>query len=54
MQPSKFFNFAMPFEMYIALRKLSVRSEAPIAELVRAGIRHILEDKPSIPQTKKR
>ncbi len=45
MQPIKFFNFTMPFDMYSELQAISRQAELPIAVLVRRGIRHVLENK---------
>ncbi len=44
MQPIKFFNFTMPFDMYSELQTISRQAELPIAVLVRSGIRHVLKD----------
>lgn len=46
MRPIKFFNFALPYEMYQELKQISIESEKPIAEIVRQGIDLILK-KPS-------
>lgn len=48
MKPVKFFNFAMPFETYRELKRISIESEKPIAEIVRQGIGLVLK-KPSCP-----
>ncbi len=42
MEPVKFFNFAMPFEMYQKLKRISIESELPIAALVRQGVEYVL------------
>ena len=44
MRPIKFFNFALPYEMYEKLRRLSIESEKPIAEIVRQGIDLVLKN----------
>lgn len=43
MKPVKFFNFAMPFETYRELKKISIESERPLAEIVRQGIEYVLK-----------
>ncbi len=43
MKPVKFFNFAMPFEMYQKLKRISIESERPLAEIVRLGIEYVLK-----------
>lgn len=44
MKPSKFFNFALPFETYQKLRLIAIEKEMPIAELVRQGIGYLLKN----------
>ena len=48
MRPIKFFNFALPYETYQELKRISIESEKPIAEIVRQGIGLVLK-KPSCP-----
>ncbi len=51
MVPNRNYNLVLPFTTYQNLKKLSVRLEKPIAEIVRQGIEHILKcDNGSKPQ----
>lgn len=44
MEPTKFFNFSMPFKMYTQLQLISRRDELPISHLIRIGITHVLAE----------
>mgnify|MGYP001562364757 CR=1 FL=1 len=43
MKPSKFFNFALPFETYQELRMIAIKKEISIAAIVRSGIDLLLK-----------
>lgn len=44
MRAIKFFNFAMPYEVYQELKTISIKRETPIAEIVREGINLVLKN----------
>lgn len=44
MTPIKFFNFALPFTLYLELKKASARLEQPIAETARTAIKMYLAE----------
>ncbi len=44
MEPTKFFNFTMPFDMYTQLQMISRRDELPISHFIRRGITLVLTD----------
>ncbi len=48
MRPCKNFTFVLPFEKYRELRKLSIDSDKPIAELIRQGIDFVLRGKGTV------
>lgn len=52
MKPTKFFNFALPFETYQELRMIAIKREISIAEIVRSGIDLLLKGKALDGQTK--
>lgn len=44
MNPSKTFNLILPFSMYRELKRVSVKREKPVAELIRQGIDLVLKN----------
>lgn len=42
-EPGKFFNFLMPYSQYQELRVLARKTDLPMAELLRQGVRLVLE-----------
>ena len=44
MTPVKFFNFALPFQLYLELKKASHQLEQPIAETARTAIKMYLAE----------
>lgn len=46
MQPSKFFNLMLGFEIYKELRTISQKTEKSIAEIIRTAIDNYLQNLP--------
>lgn len=42
-EPGKFFNFLMPYSQYQELRGLARKTDIPMAEIIRQGVRSVLE-----------
>ncbi len=45
MRPIKFFNFALPYETYQELKRISNETGQSVAEIVREGINYVLKNK---------
>ena len=43
-EPSRFFNFQMPYEKYEQLETISRQNDCSIAEIVRAGVDKVISE----------
>ncbi len=43
-EPTKFFNFQLPYRTFEELRDISQRNNCPIAEIVRSGVDRVLTE----------
>ena len=41
-EPIKFFNLTLPYELYKELKRLSIKSNKPISQIIRKGISIVL------------